>query len=515
MSEVAEIPKKIPRSIASNLRVLRRKIFQWFFVDGANRVLLALIGLCALSFGIDRLARMDRPQRGVMLVLGLGFLAWVAWKKLVRPLFSKLSDDALILEVEKQTPEAREELITALEFSRMDWSRHPNVSKGMVVSAIEQGSQAGRDLNFSKVVRGGKFLTNLVLMLLLGAIVLGGVIMIPQNNSLNIWFNRNILLGNAQWPQDYFFDVDGVVDGKLTVPRGDDWPVIAKVREGYRSLPESTKIEFRSKRGAGRSATMDPGTAGDVFFHTLRSVTEEYEFRISTKKVTSEWVKVTLVERPTIDEISLQQTPPEYTGEKASSLDIGSGPYYLLRGSELSINGKTSKPLAKATLQVGDSRIPLTIDGRAFSGRVSTEKLAAGTYFIDIEDQEQIVIPDPETTPEPKGLSPREPAQFKVRLRDDTAPEVELALRGVSTMIVPRARLPYRASIEDDYAINEVDIGFEVKADRAATDDVTSGKVKPSGIAAELGEKRIVMEDYMELEPLEIPIDSRLSITMH
>ncbi len=114
MSEAAEIPQKTPRSIARNLRVLRRKIFQWFFVDGANRILLALLALCVVSFGIDRLARMDRPQRGVMLVIGLGLLAWIAWKKLIRPLFSKLSDDALVLEVEKQTPEAKEELITEM-----------------------------------------------------------------------------------------------------------------------------------------------------------------------------------------------------------------------------------------------------------------------------------------------------------------------------------------------------------------------------------------------------------------
>lgn len=514
MSEVVDIPRKTPRSIARNLRALRRKIFQWFFVDGANRVLIALFVFCAVSFSIDRLARMDKSQRGVMLVLGLAVLAWIAWRKLARPLFSSLSDDALVLEVERQSPEVREELISALEFSRMDWSRHPNASKGMVANTIAQGAKAGGQLNFSKVLRGGRFAANALLLLVLGATVAGGAIMIPRNDSLNIWFNRNILLGNLQWPQDYFFDIDGVVDGKMTVPRGDDWPVIVKIREGYRSLPDSAKIEFRSKRGAGRSATMDPGSDGDVFFHTLRSVTEEYQFRVSSKKVTGEWVGIKLVERPTVEEIALQQTPPEYTGEAPSALEIGSGPYYLLRGSQLTVSGKTSKPLSKVTLQVGDSRIPLQFDGQSFSGTVSTEKLAAGTYFLDIEDTEQIVIPDPDSKPQPKGLSPRDPAQFKIRLRDDTPPEIELALRGVSTMIVPRARLPYRASVEDDYSVTDIQIGYEVKADRAADGDTTDGSVVPAGIAAQLGTKLIRIEDYVELEPLEIPVDSRLSITM-
>ena len=514
MSEIAEIPQKTPRSIARNLRSLRRKIFQWFFVDGANRALIAFLLFCAVSFGIDRLARMDRSQRGVMLVLGIALLAWIVWRKLVKPLFSRLSDDALVLEVERQSPEVKEELISALEFSRMDWSRHPNASKGMVASTIEQGAAAGARVNFSEVLRGGRFATNsLLLLILAGAIVVGGF-MIPRNDSLKIWFNRNILLGQMEWPQDYFFDIDGVVDGKMTVPRGDDWPVIAKVRDGYRSLPDSAKIEFRTKRGAGRSASMDPGAEGKAFFHTLRNVTEEYEFRITTKKIDGEWVKIQLVERPTIEEIALQQTPPEYTGEEPSALDIGSGPYYLLRGSSLSVRGRTSKPLSKAELQVGDLKIPLTLDGAGFAGEIPADKLAAGTYFLNIEDEESIVIPDPETDPQPQGLSPREPAQFKVRLRDDTAPEAILSLRGVSTMIVPRARLPYRATVEDDYSITAITIGYEVKADRAAADDVTTGEVKPSGIAAELGQKLIRIEDYVDLEPLEIPVDSRLSVTM-
>ena len=515
MSETTDIPKETPRSITRNLRALRGKIFRWFFVDGANRVLLALIGFCVVSFAIDRLFRMDKPQRIVMLVLGIGFVAWVAWKKLVRPLLSRLSDDALILEVEKQTPEAKEQLITALEFSRMDWSKHPNASKGMVARTIEQGGEAGAALDFSKVLRGGRFATNTVLLAILAVVTIIGLVLIPLNTNFKTWFNRNVLIGNMQWPQDYFFDIDGVVDSEITVPRGDDWPIIAKVRDGYRTLPETAKIEFRSDRGSGRSSTMDPGSEGKKFFHTLRSVTEEYEFRVTTKKVSSEWISVKLVERPTIDSIALEQTPPEYTGEGPSALEIGSGPYYLLRGSSLRLKGTASKPLSKAALQIGDMSLPLQIDGKQFSGEIPAEKLAGGSYFLEIQDQETIVIPNPDADPVPQGLTPREPAQFKVRLRDDAAPELEFALRGVSTMIVPRARLPYRGSAEDDYSVTDIKIGYEIKSDRAAADDIQSGEVKPSGIASKLGQKRIVLEDYVELEPFDVPIDSRLSVTMH
>ena len=121
---------KLPSSLTEKLRSLRRQIALWFTVDGLNRLLITALGLIGLDLAIDWYFRMDKAQRGIMLVLMLGALVWVAWRYLVRPLMarSKLTDEALCLEVEQRDKSLSEALISALEFSRTDWSQQPNVA---------------------------------------------------------------------------------------------------------------------------------------------------------------------------------------------------------------------------------------------------------------------------------------------------------------------------------------------------------------------------------------------------
>lgn len=85
---------------------------------------------------------MDLAQRGIMLVLMAATLLWAIWRHLIVPLRSRPSDEALCLEMEKHGDRS-EALISALEFSRTDWSRHPNVAPGLVKKTIAQGTAAG------------------------------------------------------------------------------------------------------------------------------------------------------------------------------------------------------------------------------------------------------------------------------------------------------------------------------------------------------------------------------------
>ena len=122
---------KLPQVLTDKLGRLRRRVTLWFTVDGLIRVIGVAFALIALDLLIDWFFRMDRAQRGIMLVIMIGVLLWVAWRHLVRPLKAKLTDEALCLEMEKHG-EYSEELISALEFSRTDWSKQPNVAPGLV-----------------------------------------------------------------------------------------------------------------------------------------------------------------------------------------------------------------------------------------------------------------------------------------------------------------------------------------------------------------------------------------------
>ena len=499
--------KKIPRPIAEKIGAMRRGVIRFFLVDGLNRLLLALLVWGAVDFAIDRSFRMDRPQRIIMLVIGVCILLYVVWKYLLRPLFSNLSDDALLLQAEEAHGGFDESVISALELSRMKLEGSENVSAGMVHDTIERGAKAGAEIDLHKVFRVGKMRANraLLALLVIGLIVAGAAV--AAYKPMGIWFIRNVMIGNAQWPQDYFLEVVGVENGKLRVPRGDDWIIAARVKEGHRSLPEEVDIEFKTKAGR-RTESMVPATGGEEFRGEFRNVLEPFQFRVKGGVAETDWVKVELVERPSIDALELASGAPEYIGTEPAVLPVGAGPYYLLKGSNLGLKGSADKPLASAALLIGDRRLPLEIDGKTFSGKVEPAELEAGTYQLEIEDQEQIAIPGRDGL---AGLGPREAVRFKLRIKDDRKPRVAVSLSGVSGMVVPGAQLPYSGSADDDFKIAGLRLVSSWKQDNS-DGEPTEGEIDLPEIVESLGRSSIELGGAIEVAPLEVPVNSRLSM---
>ncbi|MEM7385788.1 MAG: hypothetical protein AAF514_12660, partial [Verrucomicrobiota bacterium] len=153
-----------PRVLSDKLSSLRQRVFWWFSIDGLRRVLLTILIIIPIDLALDWYFRMDKAQRGVMLVISLAIIAWVAWRYLVKPLMARLTDQALLLEVEKQNGGLSDKLINALEFSRPDWSKNPNISQELVEASIEEGREIAEEVSFKGVLRQGSFFANTALL---------------------------------------------------------------------------------------------------------------------------------------------------------------------------------------------------------------------------------------------------------------------------------------------------------------------------------------------------------------
>ena len=94
---------------------------------------------------------------------------------------------------------------------------------------------------------------------------------------------------------DFHLKVVGVDNG-VWLARGDNWPVIAEVKDGYRRCLIAWKFRFD---GCGRSIeAMDKLDDGTRFRLLLQNVQEELEFRVAGDRTITPWYKVMLVERP-------------------------------------------------------------------------------------------------------------------------------------------------------------------------------------------------------------------------
>ena len=482
--------------VAARLARLRSQVAAWFWVDGLSRVLWLALALAAADLALDWMFRMDRAQRLVMLVLMLGGIGWLAYRRLFRPLSATLSDDALALQVEARNKELGQGLISALQLSRLEGAAGRGMSPVLVEQTVLRGTQAADRVDFANVLDGKEFRLN-ALMLGLALLALGGLAYgVTASEPLAIWFNRNILLGDRIWPQKTYLVIERVGEnGAVVFPRGEDWTQVVSVTPQSEIVPEAVFLEFRRTKSRGPLAMKKKGER--QFEATFANVIEPFEFRARGGDAVTEWVRVELVEQPAVAELQLVVTPPKYAAASPEELPPGRGPYYVLAGSALAIQGKPNKPLVRADLLIEGKRFPLQLTaGMQFSGQIAAKDLVPGQYTIELEDM--------------LGLTGRRPTTFGLRRRVDREPRVRMRLIGVGGMVVPQARVPFTCRVSDDFGITAAGVVYRWKGEDA-TAEPTTGSVAFEQLKDKFGPPELALEDVIELAPLKIPTGTGLS----
>ena len=486
-------PSAVLSPIENRLDQLRRRIWSWLLVDGLSRLSLCLAGLIAIDLLVDWSFQMDRAQRVVMLLLTLGTLAFVIYRRLWQPLAVRPTDDALCLQVEGQHPEFGESLISALQFSRLS-GLPDGASAAMVQATVDRGSQVASEINFENVLHRRRFQWN-VALLAFGLLFLGATAAsVLATDTLSIWFNRNVLLGDREWPQDVHFEVAGAVEGLVAMPRGEDWPIEVLVTEDSRRLPQDVWLETRGTQRRQRLELLDGGRR---FRTDFSGAVDGAEFRIVEARASSAWLGVRLIDRPAITELNLAVTPPTYTGLASEALPPGGGPYKVLPGSVLAIRGQTNKPVASGTLTIGSTRHALTVaDGTRLSLDLSTAQVREGDYSIDLLDTDKVWRP---SDSEPQPLTSREPTTFRLRIGADREPQVQAKLRGIGSLVTGRVLIPISCQITDDYAIADLRLQHRHRGEQDVSD---STGTQPLKSLAPLPSRAVRFEHVFDIEPL-------------
>ncbi len=486
----------IPRQLAA----LRRKLLMWMLIDGIGQIAMVLIIVLMFDLAIDWAFHMDIAQRVIMLVLVVGFLGYFAVRRLIQPLKSHVGDDALCLQVESKNREAGQSLISSLQFSRISAVEYQGVSSSLVQATIDAGEHAAEKIDFAAVFDQSRYRINLVRLLasflLLAAIAIG----ISTNETLSIWANRNLILGNMTWPQSTYLEIEGLNEaGEIVVLRGEDHRQIVNVTAESEKQDVDVFIEFRES-GNRSSQKMQPtgNEEGREFELVFRNVTSEFAFRATGGDAKTDWVPLKIVPPPEVSQLQLTVHPPAYTEESSYELPTGTGPYSLLQGSRLTVEGSANKDLNAASLSGGEEtwELPL-VNKRDFRLEIPTESLLAGKYVFSLTDS--------------NNRTASRPHSFSITLKKDRAPKVRAALNGISGMIVSRAIIPFDVSVIDDYKISDFKLSYNWRGD-AETSTEQQADVGFDEVTAQLGKDYLDYASQYDLEPLQIPAGAGLKI---
>ncbi len=491
--------------IISRLNELRRRLTRWIVIDGASRLAACLTIALAIDFLLDWSFHMDRAQRAVMLLLVLFGTIAVAYRWLMKPLQQRTSDDALCLQIEDQQPELGQALISALQFARIDQATTGS-SPTLLRATVELGVSVSENINPTSALNQHRQTRNIAVLSLAVSVLLGAAVSVLATDSMAIWFNRNVLLGQREWPQDIHFQVHGADDGVLTIPRNEDWPIEVSITADSRRKPQELWLEYGDSHRRQRMELLD---GGQRFRTDISGATAATTFRVVETQAASGWYQVRIVDRPSLTELKLTVTPPAYSDMPEEVLPTGSGPFRILKGSRLTVTASSNQPVASANLSVGTISRPISIsDQTKLSLELSGSDLQDGDYRIDLTDIQTLWLPG---RSEPQALTSREPAMFRLRVAADREPQVQVKLVGVSTLVTERARLPIVGHITDDFAVTKLELQHRRRVENAQEDTASTLAVRP---ATQLPSRDVPIDFALEFEQLQVTPGNALSFVI-
>ncbi|MBL7139941.1 MAG: hypothetical protein ISS74_03445 [Planctomycetes bacterium] len=486
-----EVPAAIRRRLAS----LRWSVAVWMATDAVAAFGVLLVIFVAASLLLDRTLRFDRPQRAAVLAIGAAAMGVLAWRRLVRPLGRRLSDDALARAVEARHGELGESLLAAVQLSRLADPEATGASAAMVQASIDQGVRRAAGLDFTDILDRRRRNRNLLVGG--GAVALVAAVGLFFPTTMGLWWQRNVLLADVDWPQATHLAILGADDGVLICPRGDDLPV--QVRADPDGVVPS--VVTLDHRGGGPPGGETMVLVGENLFRTVfRNVLAPFRLRVRGGDDVTPWHDVRLVERPVVDDLVLVYTPPSYVGPEPRTLPANVGSYPILDGSHLEVRGTASKDLEWARLSLGKTDLGdlERVGDRGFRIRLAGDRLTSGVYGVSLMD----------TT----GLASKQPARFSLKVQPDRKPLVRARLEGIGDLIVPRAVVPVQAGMRDDFAISKAELVYRKIVEEGG--DETVGRTLFGRNDDLYGGETVEAVHRLDCEPMDLPVGSVLVLTV-
>jgi hypothetical protein len=447
--------------LRSQLTRLQRTRQSIRLATAASLLLKSLVAILVVAFLADWSLRMTVLQRVVLLSLVAVAVVWV-FRRLALP-WLRQSDDLveLALMVERQQG-IDSDLVSALQFESPEaatWGS-PQLEKAVVINVAERSSKID--------VMEGLPIDDLKRRVIACGVVLviaaGAVLFAPGH--VFAFFQR-LLLSDVSYPTRTRLDEirvnDSAASRQVSSPSGH--PVRFAVHASG-ELPGTG-------RGRIRVVSLDGGVSTEValanterepgiFAGELPRLTDSVTFQVFLADARSREIRIDAVPLPVV-ELAVGVAPPKYAAavlaqeESRDPSGISRRQLAVLNGSRVDLTLKAlNKPLAEATLWVGDDKFPLKPtdkDGMVWQLDPQGTPLAsvdrAFEYRVEAADRQ--------------GLSIESPLHGTVRLRTDQSPRVALSAR--TRRVIPTAQLPVEWSASDDFGLASVTARVQISSE--------------------------------------------------
>jgi hypothetical protein len=506
------------------LATLRRQTRGWIWVESLAWLCLAGVAFFWASLAIDWCVEPPWWARAVLLAVAVAGLAVLLARKLLGRLATDLGDKSLALVVERAHPSFRDSLSTAIELAdQPDADFNPELLARTAAEATAHLGQVRPERIFRR-----RQLAMLAFAAFAAVASVAGLAL-ARPAVAGLWVRRLPLLGDEPWPRRVQLAIEDFPGGVRKVARGSDVDVIVRAQAADR-LPEVVDLRSRvvdagglgrqpsrGRRGTWHVDRMGArgGVAADgqAFGHLLKAVNDSMDLEVRGGDGRLRDLRLAVLDPPSLEKLLITWTPPAYLGSdprEAPPVRIVQIP----RGSAVEIACTCTKPLSAATMVAVESggsaaeTLLATLSAAELAAGAGPPSAAGRTIVgrvAALDADRTIVVRFTDTD----GLSNREPVTFTLSALPDEPPQVAMRLRGISTAVTPRARVPLVGTISDDHGLGAAAVRLKV-ADGSET-SLPVARVRVGDAVVELPADAA---EVVQLEPLELAVGRTLEVSV-
>ena len=473
------------------LKRIRKRARRWIFIEAISLIGLSIAAWFWSTLLLDWL--IEPPP--VVRLLAVGALClWVSTiilNRLIRRLRTPLRDEQLALLVERTHPELQDSLSTAVELRLVETQ---STSSTIDVTLLDRTTSIAA-ASIKRITMGRLFRrTHLLRKAGLSGFFVGtmAAVLVLLPTVRETWAQRMLLLRDTPWPRQVTLSIAGFPDGVRRVARGVDVEILVTARSTG-ELPKFVELQHQGKDGWTTHRMGTRGTSEEksqLFTYIIKKPKEDLAIEVRGGDGRLRDLRLDVVEPPSLANINLQITPPEYIGGKPRPL-AATRLVEVSAGSTLSITAESSKPLSGATIRsipMPSAPQKLTTDTQSSNAQamekdslvaqLTTELPETSRQNVSLEKSPKSIsgtlgpvlddcILDIQFT-DTTGITNQKPIRFQLLSRPDLPPEIEVTPDGISSVITTSAAIPITGRIQDDHGLAEATVSLRRVTDIAA-----------------------------------------------
>ena len=374
-----------------------------------------------------------------LVVLLRWFGIWRGWWRWVRP-------EALADRIGYKIGRQADRLLNALQLERRLEANPHQSNSDLLADSVQQvsGQLAKMDLGTltPRRYKPPRRLVILGLFIILSSWLTGPTAMLAAMDRL--------LHPEQEFPAPAPFILLALT-GDLNVLGGD---TVEVAFTGFDVVPTSVELVWEDKAGALFSEILP--LDGDRFTYRFEDIRDDvtYYARYRNPSWFSPWTqietekyRISISDRPIIEEMQFIITPPAYTGDESRKLGGNVADIAALAGSEIAFTARTNLTLKDAWLELSGDAYPVNLNRKKLTGKFMLE--TSTTMIVRIMDRRDVMN--------------LRPIHYRITALEDFPPTITVILPPATldldeSMLVP---IPFDAT--DDYGFSQAIVSYNLR----------------------------------------------------